>query len=118
MSNEIFFNCTKPWFGSHCQYSFMIEETRTLIEILYAVFSAKRSYTSSSKVTQRTCYVHVKCDQGGPSICLDWREVCNGRIDCLDGGLDELHCFELEVNECGENEFRCLNGCVLEKNIG
>ncbi|CAF1216270.1 unnamed protein product [Adineta steineri] len=42
--------------------------------------------------------------------CLDWREICDGKIDCLNGGQDEQNCFELEVNECEENEFRCYNG--------
>src|SRR5690349_13255979 len=26
-SHEIFFNCTKPWFGSRCQYSLELNET-------------------------------------------------------------------------------------------
>ncbi|CAF4484897.1 unnamed protein product [Rotaria sp. Silwood2] len=59
--------------------------------------------------------MHIKCDRGGSPLCLDWREVCNGRIDCLDGGADEAECFELEVNECNEDKYRCHNGECIPK---
>ncbi|CAF3983718.1 unnamed protein product [Rotaria sordida] len=45
--------------------------------------------------------------------CLDWSEICDGKIDCLDGGHDEEHCWQLEINECQPNEYRCANGqCI------
>ena len=114
--NQTFFNCTQSRFGSHCQYSFVVGEVTTLSEILEAVRYAQWNFTDPHKVTNLTCYVHLKCDRGGPPMCLDWREVCDGRIDCLDGGLDEAHCFELEINECDEKQFRCANGlCVAEE---
>ena len=64
-----------------------------------------------------TCYTHLKCKYGGSELsCLDWREVCDGKVDCPDGGSDEEHCFELEMNECEENEYRCQNGqCVAHE---
>jgi hypothetical protein len=34
-------------------------------------------------------------------------------IDCLDDGFDEEHCWELEINQCKDNEYRCTNGqCI------
>jgi hypothetical protein len=57
-----------------------------------------------------TCYTHLKC-----TSCIDWREICDGKIDCPIDGADEENCFELEMNECAENEYRCHNGlCVPE----
>ncbi|CAF1018247.1 unnamed protein product [Adineta steineri] len=62
-----------------------------------------------------TCYILLECVRGSSYICLDWREVCDGRVDCLNGGVDELQCFDLEINECDENEYRCHNGlCIPE----
>lgn len=114
--NQTFFNCTKSRFGSHCQYSFVMENITTVKEALNAAQYAKRNVIYPHKVTNLTCYVHLKCDRGGPPMCLDWREVCDGRIDCLDGGLDEKYCFELETNECGENQFRCADGlCISDR---
>jgi hypothetical protein len=39
--------------------------------------------------------------------------VCDGDIDCWNGGIDEQHCIQLEMNECQDNEYRCRNGqCI------
>ncbi|CAF4217863.1 unnamed protein product, partial [Rotaria magnacalcarata] len=54
-------------------------------------------------------------NRGSPLICLDWCEICDGKIDCLDGGEDEKYCFKLYINQCGSNEYQCRNGtCVNE----
>ncbi|CAF1240952.1 unnamed protein product [Rotaria magnacalcarata] len=56
-----------------------------------------------------TCYIHLQCDHSGSSMCLDWREVC-------DGAADEAHCFQLEVNDCDPNEYRSHNGlCISDE---
>ena len=116
-SNELFYNCTKPWFGLHCQYSFESNEEMLIDEIVENEFSRRASYSESSDtLTKLPCYVHLQCDRGGSLLCLDWREICDGRIDCLDGGLDEAFCFDMEINECAENEYRCHNGlCIPEE---
>ncbi|CAM4805094.1 unnamed protein product [Rotaria magnacalcarata] len=117
LSNETFLNCTQSWFGSDCQYSFELNEVISFNDILQMIFEAKWKYINLSyTATNLTCYMHLKCDRGGSALCLDWREICNGRIDCLDGGADEIECLELEVNECHEDEYRCHNGeCILKE---
>ncbi|CAF1121715.1 unnamed protein product [Adineta ricciae] len=95
-ANQLFYNCTPPWFGSRCQYSLESDEIEP-----------------TALATGHTCYVLLDCDRGGAALCLDWREVCDGRIDCLNNGVDEASCFDLEMNECEPNEYRCHNGqCI------
>ncbi|CAF4150770.1 unnamed protein product [Rotaria sp. Silwood2] len=101
--NEHFFNCTLPWFGSHCQYSFKLPLNLT------------ESSLNMQWKSHQTCYILLECDRGAGSICLDWREICNGRIDCFNDGVDESQCFELEINECNENKRRCHNGLCIPK---
>ncbi|CAF0903799.1 unnamed protein product [Adineta steineri] len=107
LSNETFFNCTRPWFGSRCQYALEINENELVWNSL--------EMTSTDNMFRQTCYILLECDRGGPLICLDWREICNGRIDCLNDGIDEIGCFNLELNECSENEYRCHNGLCIPK---
>ncbi|CAF1657122.1 unnamed protein product, partial [Adineta ricciae] len=48
-------------------------------------------------------------------ICLDWREICDGKVDCSNG-LDEYYCHELEMNECNiATEYRCSNAQCIDK---
>ncbi|CAF4817089.1 unnamed protein product, partial [Rotaria magnacalcarata] len=118
LSNELFYNCTQPWFGLQCQYSFEFSEDMTITDVVENEFNIKTSYLESTSILiqQLPCYTHIKCDRGGTFLCLDWREVCNGRIDCIDEGLDEAFCFDMELNQCEENEYRCHNGlCIPEE---
>ncbi|UJR16677.1 hypothetical protein I4U23_003577 [Adineta vaga] len=115
VSKEIFFNCTKPWFGPYCQYSFGLETTYTFQDIVRKTFRKKFFSSSSDIATYLSCYMHLKCNRGSSHLCLDWREICDGRIDCIDGGADEEDCFDLEMNECDENEYRCHNGLCISK---
>ena len=113
-SEEIFFNCTKPWFGSRCQYSFLLTTVYSFPRLFSNVLTKKFAGFPSSMIPS-TCYMHLKCDRGGSGLCLDWREVCDGRIDCFNGGVDEAQCFDLEINECNETEYRCQNGLCIPK---
>jgi len=54
----------------------------------------------------------MECNRGTPP-CLDWREICDGKIDCLDSGSDELACDELDANECATDEFLCNSGLCI-----
>ncbi|CAF4144729.1 unnamed protein product, partial [Adineta steineri] len=107
LSNEKFFNCTQPWFGSRCQYSLEINED----VLVWNSFEM----TSTDNIFHRTCYILLECDRGGALMCLDWREICDGRIDCLNGGVDENQCFNLEINECNDDEYRCHYGLCIPK---
>ncbi len=115
--DEYFYNCSEPWFGPQCQYSFEFDKGMSFDQIIYASFHERRKYSESSNMMIKVpCYVLLKCNRNGQPWCLDWREVCNGNVDCFDEGLDEEFCFDMEINECKENEYRCHNGlCISEE---
>ena len=107
-----FHNCSTGWFGPRCQYTF--DSNASFSAIVKSAFQKRSTMKNESSNTSTTCYTHLTCNYGGSEFaCLDWREVCDGKVDCADGGSDEEHCFQLEMNECEENEYRCRNGlCV------
>ena len=115
LSSELFFNCTEPWFGPQCQFSFDTTEANSFEEFVIETLEQKFDYEHPYGLTNVTCYTHLTCNRGESGMCLDWREICDGRIDCIDGGADEAECFELEINECNEDEFRCYNGQCIPK---
>jgi hypothetical protein len=39
--------------------------------------------------------------------CLDWSDICDGRVDCINDAVDEEHCWQLEINKCEDNKDRC-----------
>ena len=111
MSTAIFYNCSKPRFGSYCQYEFLYlpSDNFTLRDtILYL-------YQIDYEPTSLTCYVHLKCNRGSKSICLDWTEICDQYVHCVDDQADEKLCGQLLINECHENEYRCRNGQCISK---
>ncbi|UJR12083.1 hypothetical protein I4U23_016261, partial [Adineta vaga] len=60
-----------------------------------------------------TCYNELNCNYRLNFLCLHWTEICDGKIDCLNNGIDEQHCWQLEMNKCKDNEFQCNNGqCI------
>ena len=108
----IFNNCSLSWFGSHCQYTF---GSNIIIDsfgnFLNSSFTHRQKY--ENKILIHTCYPYLSgCYRGPEPMCLDWREICDGKIDCIkrNFGIDEKYCDELELNECKENEYRCRNG--------
>ena len=109
-SMELFYNCTAPWFGSFCQYKYSFNLSFSdIVDITH------RSKSSLTILSNLTCYIHMKCNRGSSLICLDWREICDGKIDCLDEGEDEKHCLELSMNKCDSDEYQCRNGmCINE----
>ncbi len=111
MGLELFYNCTSPRFGPFCQYSLDIDQTHhSLLNEIIVDF-----YQQEYIPTTLTCYIYLQCNRGSTLACLDWSEVCDGYIDCLNDGIDEQNCWQLEINECGENEHRCDNGQCISK---
>lgn len=126
LASEKFYNCIFPWFGPYCQYTFNSNEPFS--DIVRKTFIAKAFNKSDDSIfdisrsilaiTKLTCYIYLKCNRGPTPLCLDWREICDGQIDCLDNGIDEKNCLDLELNECEDNEYRCHNGiCIPEQFI-
>ena len=111
--NEIFYNCTLSKFGSQCQYSFidiLNNENLSLKEIIYNFYQIKYNPTTL------TCYIHLNCNRGSKSLCLDWSEICDGYVDCINDQIDEKYCGEFHINECNDDEYRCHNGqCISKK---
>ena len=113
--NETFYNCTLPYFGPQCQYIFKdLNYSQPSLDKMIDEYYALNMY----EPMLLTCYQHLKCNRGPSPACLDWTEICDGKIDCLDGsGLDEEHCWQLEdVDRCDKNQFQCSNGqCIPAK---
>jgi hypothetical protein len=110
ITTAVFYNCTLPRFGPICQYEFENDPSHyiTLDEIIDDYY-LQHKY----EPTTLTCYTHLQCNRGSAPACLDWSDICDGKVDCLDDGNDEKHCWQLEMNECADNQYRCLNGqCI------
>ena len=107
---EVYYNCTVPRFGPRCQYQLYYHaRSHSFVHEILRDFYFIYGY----RPTSLTCYTHLKCNRGSYASCLDWSEICDGKIDCLDGGQDEEHCWELEINQCKDDEYRCMNGqCI------
>ncbi len=111
-TEDIFLNCTVPWFGPRCQYTF--ETTDSFSTMVKSNFEERTLSNKGIRNQNTTCYIHLNCThRSWAPLCLDWREVCDGKVDCINDGTDEQHCFELEKNECEENEYRCQNGLCI-----
>lgn len=102
-----FENCTPPWFGPSCRFTFDYGMNKSFDKVVSLILNSKRSIVTISEVP---CYTHLHCQTR--SSCLDWREICDGKSDCFDSS-DELNCWQLEVNECNDDEFRCHNGLCI-----
>ena len=109
-SAEVFYNCSSPWFGSACQYTFDSDALRAFGDTVQSIFANRFRPEWGDYSALSTCYPFIAgCDRGISSICLDWREVCDGSFDCINGE-DEQLCQLLEISECSDNEFRCHYG--------
>jgi hypothetical protein len=77
---DVFYNCTIQRFGPLCQYEFvyLYPDQSSLYEIIDDFY---RTYEYNP--TTLTCYTYLKCNRGPSPMCLDWTEICNGRVDCL-----------------------------------
>ncbi len=106
--SDVFHNCSSPWFGSHCQYKLDYDLSLSFGDIIDATFTKQNSIIPDT--ISGTCYRFLTgCDRGLWPLCIDWREVCDGKIDCMNGD-DEQWCDQLEMNQCNDNEYRCHYG--------
>ena len=61
------------------------------------------------------CYETLQCDSG--VLCLDWRDICDGVQQCLEG-RDGENCDLLEMNQCDQDEeYRCENGMCIPQDF-
>ena len=119
LTSQEVFHCTPPWFGPRCQYSFVLKNRRNSFDLIERLIQMKMKTKLSYNDSYVTCYIPLNCTYDGQPICLQWNQICDGRVDCIDGGEDELSCFALEMNECENDEYRCHNGlCIPQKFVG
>ncbi|CAF4374104.1 unnamed protein product [Rotaria socialis] len=106
-------NCTQPGsFGKNCEYELIFDEL-LFSEAIQSAHEAKNITQGHQLWGDILCYETLKCDYG--MLCLDWRNICDGQQNCMEG-IDEENCDKLEFNECGEDEYRCVNGmCIPEE---
>lgn len=105
---QVFHNCTSPWFGTICQYRFEDHSSRSFGEIVETTLN-KHWYVAQRNLSG-TCYPFVNgCNTTSWPLCLDWREICDGKVDCINEE-DERWCEQLDSLECPENEYRCHYG--------
>ncbi len=91
-----FYNCTDLWFGSRCEYRFD-QPKFSFTQQIEIILDGKFNTATERKLTKLSCYRHLQCDRTGnqgqtPNACLDWREICDGKVDCVNDGYDEEHC--------------------------
>lgn len=108
--NNFLCNCSKRGtFGKYCEYQLLFN-TMSFSESIENQFLRKRDIVENQRWAAIVCYETLSCDFG--LLCLDWRNICDGQQQCMDG-LDEESCDKLEFNECEENEYRCSNGMCI-----
>ncbi|CAF1423553.1 unnamed protein product [Adineta ricciae] len=108
-SMTVFYNCSLPWFGSRCQYRFANESASSFSDIVRLNFLTRLSISNGAPtgLDVNTCYPFLpKCFPNPTPICLDWRQICDGNVDCVSGD-DEQYCQVLETNECPSDSYRC-----------
>jgi len=113
LSNKRFYNCTLPKFGLHCQYELIhfSWQYSSLYDLVKGFYSLADDVSLIS-----TCYMHLQCEHDVMSLCLQWTDICDGFINCLDG-IDEKDCWQLEINQCHEDEHRCQMGQCIPKSF-
>ena len=97
-------------FGMACEYQLPVG--KTLEETLQWQLIMRNVDQESVQVHgDIVCYETLECESG--VLCLDWRDICDGIQQCMEG-KDEENCDLLEMNQCDpEEEYRCTNGMCI-----
>ena len=97
-------------FGKNCEYQLPVGQT--FEETLkWQLIAREKNPMKVQAYANIVCYQTLTCDSG--LLCLDWREICDGIQQCLEG-KDEENCDLLEMNQCDpEEEYRCSNGMCI-----
>ena len=111
------FRCTPPWFGPRCQYLLNLPDANTLEHRFGYYLTLRLLMKQPDYMRRHNCYTLLHCQRDGLPVCLHWSQICDGKIDCIDGEEDEENCFAMEMNECKSNEYRCHNGQCVPNNI-
>ncbi|CAF3585307.1 unnamed protein product [Rotaria socialis] len=107
----IFCNCSLSSFGSRCQYTFnsalAIHSFGDFVRVTF-----KNRNQLREKLLVHTCYPYLSECNRGLHRCVSIGVKFVTKMDCIGEsfGLDEQQCDQLEMNECGTNEYRCHNG--------
>ncbi|CAF1349610.1 unnamed protein product [Adineta ricciae] len=115
-SDEFFYNCSLPWFGTRCQYRLINNQPIPFGILFRRTFIRRDSPSLTINFSVGACYLFLNtCIRGPSPMCLDWREICNGVYDCVNGE-DEQFCYLLEQNQCSSDEFQCLRSkeCISQ----
>lgn len=91
-----------------CQYEINYDYQDDFQNV-YDVIDMIERMNDRNPSTDLTCYIHLQCHRSHGFGCLDWTEICDGYINCLNDGIDEKYCWEMEITECKHNEYRCNN---------
>lgn len=105
--------CTREGsFGKYCEYQLLFDST-SFNKAVMIMLDSKSHHQLHQLVGSIWCYqTLLSCNYG--KLCLDWRNICDGQQDCIDG-LDEENCDMLEFNECENGEYRCTNGMCIDE---
>jgi len=112
VNSSILCECRERSFGKNCEYQLpSVSWEPTFEESRRWQNEQKEKYRFYMHAFQKTlCYTTLICDYG--LLCLDWRDICDGRQQCMNG-TDEEACDLLEFNECEVDEYRCSNGMCI-----
>ncbi|CAF3050057.1 unnamed protein product [Rotaria socialis] len=118
MKNYFYCNCSKEYFGKDCLYSFNeISSNITFSDVILTNYLSKNELSYEDILNDEyllICYEGIKCNS---TICLDWRQICDGFMDCENGEDEFEDCFSIEINKCKENEYRCFNGMCIPQSF-
>ena len=97
-------------FGMNCEYQLPVGQT--FEEALTWQLIMRQNHSEKVQMYgDVVCYETLECDSG--VLCLDWRDICDGVQQCLEG-RDEENCDLLEMNQCDQDEeYRCENGMCI-----